>query len=45
MSDRWRRLIGMGLLVVAIGITASQALLASCSPAVGAPVVERLSTR
>jgi hypothetical protein len=31
MSDRQRRLVGMLLLVVGLGIASSQALLASCS--------------
>lgn len=31
MSDRQRRLVGLLLLVVGLGIASSQALLASCS--------------
>jgi hypothetical protein len=43
MSDRQRRLVGILLLVVGIGVASSQALLTSCSgavaaaPATGAP--------
>ncbi len=38
MSDRQRRLIGLLLLIVGIGVASSQALLVSCSPsAVGGP--------
>jgi hypothetical protein len=36
MSDRQRRLVGILLLVVGIGVASSQALLASCSSSVTA---------
>ncbi len=41
MSDRQRRLIGLLLLVVGLGIASSQALLASCS---GSPVAGSATT-
>lgn len=42
MSDRQRRLLGILLLIVGIGVASSQALLASCSQAevADSPVAE-----
>jgi hypothetical protein len=39
MSDGTRRLIGVILLIAAVGVASAQALLASCSPPVGAVVI------
>lgn len=45
MSDPMRRLIGAILLIVAVGVASGQALLASCSPAVGANGVDNAGGR
>jgi hypothetical protein len=39
MSDGLRRLIGVILLIAAVGIASAQALLVSCSPAGAAPII------